>query len=309
MFRSLHHSIRCYDLLLEWSFTPQAYRDLFFIFVGSSPISFLDKLRPCDVNCIAEMDKGEDCYYFLNSICNKGAHCTYRHVEACKTTSRSCDSWSSIGLCELSGCPYRHPNMTQQQGFDYNAAPYNRPGPLFYDSYQSGAMCKFQFAPGGCLKMGTCPFLHVNQSSANNGPPSVPFPFRGPHNQISNFPMGQNPPMSSKTVHINPNMAAQANRILTYPQDPSLSWRQLDGDADHSNHKRERVNEEDGVCKRGKGDENDNRMTMPQSPEQEEEEREMGGTQFVVRIDDDDEKTCHKNVARRESNPVPRQIK
>ncbi|KTW30587.1 hypothetical protein T552_00304 [Pneumocystis carinii B80] len=84
-------------------------------------------------------DGRADCLFFMNSSCNKGNLCIYRHSIAARESRVQCEEFKQRQTCTKIGCGERH-----------------------LTSYISGTYCYWETTPTGCTKV-ICPFKHYDQ--------------------------------------------------------------------------------------------------------------------------------------------------
>ncbi|XP_072211959.1 zinc finger CCCH domain-containing protein 11A [Excalfactoria chinensis] len=82
--------------------------------------------------------KGDDCYFYFYSTCNKGDNCPFRHCEAALGNETICTLWKE-GRCFRNVCRFRHMEIKKKR---------------------SEIPCFWENQPGGCQKS-NCAFHHT----------------------------------------------------------------------------------------------------------------------------------------------------
>ncbi|KAI9298569.1 hypothetical protein K502DRAFT_231970 [Neoconidiobolus thromboides FSU 785] len=91
------------------------------------------------------IDSRQDCYFFLADGCTKGAMCSFRHNEVCKTNKVLCPDWSTTKICKTDNCDKLH-------------STFHVPNQPVAQASKAEIQCYWELN-GGCLKP-TCPFKH-----------------------------------------------------------------------------------------------------------------------------------------------------
>ncbi|EMR11544.1 hypothetical protein PNEG_00552 [Pneumocystis murina B123] len=135
-------------------------------------------------------DGRADCLFFMNSSCNKGNLCIYRHSIAARESRVQCKEFQQRQTCTKIGCGDRH-----------------------LTSYISGTYCYWETTPTGCTKA-ICPFKHHDQ------------PGSGKQFLLSNF---QNDILESqKNTTVDSNFSEKAELNISSSEIKQNDEKQLD---------------------------------------------------------------------------------
>ncbi|XP_072213843.1 zinc finger CCCH domain-containing protein 11A-like [Excalfactoria chinensis] len=162
--------------------------------------------------------KGEDCYFYFYSTCNKGDNCRFRHCEAALGNETICTLWKE-GRCFRKVCRFRHMKIQKKR---------------------SEIPCYWENQPGGCQKS-NCAFHHTKGRHLNGLflPPSqtaLPSPAESagddlkaaqPTLQQSKLSVQSNPSPQLRAV-----MEGDNSKDVPSPTHPAAGINAADGDAD-----------------------------------------------------------------------------
>ncbi|XP_072213868.1 zinc finger CCCH domain-containing protein 11A-like [Excalfactoria chinensis] len=162
--------------------------------------------------------KGEDCYFYFYSTCNKGDNCRFRHCEAALGNETICTLWKE-GRCFRKVCRFRHMKIQKKR---------------------SEIPCYWENQPGGCQKS-NCAFHHTKGRHLNGLflPPSqtaLPSPAESagddlkaaqPTLQQSKLSVQSNPSPQLRAV-----MEGDNSKDVPSPKHPAAGINAADGDAD-----------------------------------------------------------------------------
>ncbi|XP_072217512.1 zinc finger CCCH domain-containing protein 11A-like [Excalfactoria chinensis] len=162
--------------------------------------------------------KGEDCYFYFYSTCNKGDKCRFRHCEAALGNETICTLWKE-GRCFRKVCRFRHMKIQKKR---------------------SEIPCYWENQPGGCQKS-NCAFHHTKGRHLNGlflPPSQTPLP--SPAESAGDDLKAAQPTLQQSKLSVQSNPSPQLRAVMEgdnskdvpSPTHPAAGINAADGDAD-----------------------------------------------------------------------------
>ncbi|XP_072213829.1 zinc finger CCCH domain-containing protein 11A-like [Excalfactoria chinensis] len=162
--------------------------------------------------------KGEDCYFYFYSTCNKGDKCRFRHCEAALGNETICTLWKE-GRCFRKVCRFRHMKIQKKR---------------------SEIPCYWENQPGGCQKS-NCAFHHTKGRHLNGlflPPSQTPLP--SPAESAGDDLKAAQPTLQQSKLSVQSNPSPQLRALMEgdnskdvpSPTHPAAGINAADGDAD-----------------------------------------------------------------------------